>query len=165
MRVSGCALKSISCECCLILWLRSLATASACANRRFVYVYNISCLVAGTSSETMPFISKDWRSPGEAWVKTQEGWEKKKVLENCRAIKWVLHPQISKFSTSYIGSGSIHVGCFFVLVSPLSIINSGYNYVVHSFLRNSFSKFTWVTELLLCSFKLFFLFNSEFLFL
>ncbi|XP_045517876.1 F-box only protein 32 isoform X2 [Pieris brassicae] len=29
----------------------------------------------------MPFISKDWRSPGEVWVKTQEGWEKKKVLE------------------------------------------------------------------------------------
>ncbi|XP_049818970.1 F-box only protein 25 isoform X2 [Aethina tumida] len=35
----------------------------------------------------MPFISKDWRSPGEAWVKTQEGWEKKKVLENCRRLK------------------------------------------------------------------------------
>uniref|UniRef100_A0A0K8TPF9 Putative f-box n=1 Tax=Tabanus bromius TaxID=304241 RepID=A0A0K8TPF9_TABBR len=29
----------------------------------------------------MPFISKDWRSPGEAWVKTEEGWEKLKVLE------------------------------------------------------------------------------------
>lgn len=29
----------------------------------------------------MPFISKDWRSPGEEWVKTEEGWEKKKVLE------------------------------------------------------------------------------------
>ncbi|XP_068618195.1 F-box only protein 25 isoform X2 [Battus philenor] len=29
----------------------------------------------------MPFISKDWRSPGEEWVKTDEGWEKKKVLE------------------------------------------------------------------------------------
>jgi len=29
----------------------------------------------------MPFISKDWRSPGEEWVKTQEGWEKKKILE------------------------------------------------------------------------------------
>lgn len=29
----------------------------------------------------MPFYSKDWRSPGEEWVKTQEGWEKKKVLE------------------------------------------------------------------------------------
>lgn len=38
----------------------------------------------------MPFISKDWRSPGEEWVKTQEGWEKKKVLEctaqRCAAI-------------------------------------------------------------------------------
>ncbi|EGI70819.1 hypothetical protein G5I_00377 [Acromyrmex echinatior] len=29
----------------------------------------------------MPFISKDWRSPGEEWVKTVEGWEKKKILE------------------------------------------------------------------------------------
>uniref|UniRef100_A0A8D8TZ18 F-box only protein 25 n=1 Tax=Cacopsylla melanoneura TaxID=428564 RepID=A0A8D8TZ18_9HEMI len=29
----------------------------------------------------MPFISKDWRSPGEEWVKTDEGWEKKKILE------------------------------------------------------------------------------------
>ncbi|XP_071451132.1 F-box only protein 32 [Hetaerina americana] len=28
----------------------------------------------------MPFISKDWRSPGEEWVKTEEGWEKKKIL-------------------------------------------------------------------------------------
>ncbi|XP_072393261.1 F-box only protein 25 [Diabrotica undecimpunctata] len=37
----------------------------------------------------MPFISKDWRSPGEAWVKTEEGWEKKKVLENCKALQKV----------------------------------------------------------------------------
>jgi len=30
----------------------------------------------------MPFIGKDWRSPGEAWVKTDEGsWEKLKILE------------------------------------------------------------------------------------
>jgi F-box protein 25/32 len=30
----------------------------------------------------MPFISKDWRSNGEEWVKTDEGnWEKLKVLE------------------------------------------------------------------------------------
>ncbi|XP_026274475.1 F-box only protein 32 isoform X1 [Frankliniella occidentalis] len=34
----------------------------------------------------MPFISKDWRSPGEEWVKTEEGWEKKKVLECGRQI-------------------------------------------------------------------------------
>lgn len=32
-------------------------------------------------SVVMPFISKDWRSPGEAWVKTEDGWEKLKVLE------------------------------------------------------------------------------------
>lgn len=31
--------------------------------------------------DVMPFISKDWRSPGEEWVKTEEGWEKKKILE------------------------------------------------------------------------------------
>jgi len=32
----------------------------------------------------MPFIGKDWRSPGEAWVKTDEGsWEKLKILETC----------------------------------------------------------------------------------
>ncbi|XP_060521140.1 F-box only protein 25 [Cylas formicarius] len=36
----------------------------------------------------MPFISKDWRSPGEAWVKTDEGWEKKKVLEHCKSLKY-----------------------------------------------------------------------------
>ncbi|CAO1423012.1 unnamed protein product [Diamesa hyperborea] len=29
----------------------------------------------------MPFISKDWRSSGEEWIKTDEGWEKSKVLE------------------------------------------------------------------------------------
>ncbi|GAB6033639.1 hypothetical protein CHUAL_013702 [Chamberlinius hualienensis] len=29
----------------------------------------------------MPFIGLDWRSPGEEWVKTREGWEKKKLLE------------------------------------------------------------------------------------
>lgn len=29
----------------------------------------------------MPFIGKDWRSPGEAWVKTEDGsWEKVKIL-------------------------------------------------------------------------------------
>lgn len=29
----------------------------------------------------MPFFGKDWRSPGDFWVKTNEGWEKKKILE------------------------------------------------------------------------------------
>lgn len=34
------------------------------------------------SQSEMPFIGRDWRSPGEAWVKTDEGsWEKLKILE------------------------------------------------------------------------------------
>lgn len=37
----------------------------------------------------MPFISKDWRSPGEAWVKTDEGWERLKVLECGKRKRWV----------------------------------------------------------------------------
>ncbi|CAG9793665.1 unnamed protein product [Diatraea saccharalis] len=44
----------------------------------------------------MPFISKDWRSPGEEWVKTQEGWEKKKVLE-CTAQRY---PALTNFNSS-----------------------------------------------------------------
>lgn len=28
----------------------------------------------------MPFIGQDWRSPGEAWVKYDGGWEKKSVV-------------------------------------------------------------------------------------
>ncbi|KAJ0178502.1 hypothetical protein K1T71_006325 [Dendrolimus kikuchii] len=44
----------------------------------------------------MPFISKDWRSPGEEWVKTQEGWEKKKVLE-CTAQRF---PAITNYNNT-----------------------------------------------------------------
>ena len=28
----------------------------------------------------MPFVGKDWRSPGEEWVKYDGGWEKKSVV-------------------------------------------------------------------------------------
>ena len=36
---------------------------------------------------TMPFLGQDWRSPGEQWVRTTEGWERLrmwrlKLLEN-----------------------------------------------------------------------------------
>jgi len=31
----------------------------------------------------MPFFGVDWRSPGEVWIKTDDGWEKQKILE-CR---------------------------------------------------------------------------------
>lgn len=41
----------------------------------------------------MPFIGRDWRSPGEAWVKTGEGWEKKKILEfYCCSADRCVHP-------------------------------------------------------------------------
>jgi F-box protein 25/32 len=29
----------------------------------------------------MPFLGKDWRSCGDEWVKTEQGWERIKVLE------------------------------------------------------------------------------------
>ena len=27
----------------------------------------------------MPFLGRDWRSPGEQWVKTEDGWERLKM--------------------------------------------------------------------------------------
>lgn len=27
----------------------------------------------------MPFLSRDWRSPGDQWVRTSEGWERLKL--------------------------------------------------------------------------------------
>lgn len=39
------------------------------------------------SGGAMPFLGQDWRSPGEQWVRTSEGWERLrmwrlKLLEN-----------------------------------------------------------------------------------
>ena len=31
------------------------------------------------SQVTMPFIGEDWRGPGEDWVKSEDGWEIRKV--------------------------------------------------------------------------------------
>nr|CAD7419702.1 unnamed protein product [Timema poppensis] len=42
----------------------------------------------------MPFLSKDWRSPGEEWVKTEEGWEKKKILECGRHLYNIEHDSL-----------------------------------------------------------------------
>ena len=28
----------------------------------------------------MPFISQDWRSPGEEWVRYEGGWERRKTV-------------------------------------------------------------------------------------
>jgi F-box protein 25/32 len=27
----------------------------------------------------MPFLGQDWRSPGDQWVRTKEGWERLKL--------------------------------------------------------------------------------------
>lgn len=32
----------------------------------------------------MPFFGRDWRSPGEVWIKTDDGWERMKILESTR---------------------------------------------------------------------------------
>ena len=29
----------------------------------------------------MPFISQDWRGPGEDWIKSQDGWEIRRVTD------------------------------------------------------------------------------------
>ncbi|XP_060861713.1 F-box only protein 32 isoform X1 [Metopolophium dirhodum] len=48
----------------------------------------------------MPFISKDWRSPGEVWVKTEEGWEKKKILECCNFLLGQQDNLLTRYSVS-----------------------------------------------------------------
>ena len=35
----------------------------------------------------MPFLSKDWRSPGEAWVRHEGGWELKKTVWTSQSLK------------------------------------------------------------------------------
>ena len=36
----------------------------------------------------MPFIGEDWRGPGEDWVKSEDGWEIRKVyVDQCSELK------------------------------------------------------------------------------
>ncbi|KAF0753921.1 F-box only protein 25 isoform X2, partial [Aphis craccivora] len=44
--------------------------------------------------------SKDWRSPGEVWVKTEEGWEKKKILECCNFLLGQQDHLLTRYSVS-----------------------------------------------------------------
>ncbi|XP_054153074.1 F-box only protein 32-like [Oppia nitens] len=41
----------------------------------------------------MPFIGRDWRSPGEVWIKTDEGWERMKLLQNSAFLRNQTHEQ------------------------------------------------------------------------
>ena len=39
----------------------------------------------------MPFISQDWRGPGEDWVKSEDGWEIRKVSSSQdMTIVWII---------------------------------------------------------------------------
>ena len=54
------------------------------------------CFVRSLATKllTMPFIGRDWRDPGEAWVKTDEGsWEKLKILETSTQNRNLHHDQ------------------------------------------------------------------------
>lgn len=73
----------------------------------------------------MPFISKDWRSPGEAWVKTEEGWEKKKVLEHCKQIKCKETSEDEKENIDSIQSSSSQPHCQITVKSTKEI--AGFN--------------------------------------
>jgi len=55
----------------------------------------------------MPFISKDWRSPGEEWVKTEEGWEKKKILECGRQLSFSQQENIDTRCNDNYGSNDV----------------------------------------------------------
>ena len=35
----------------------------------------------------MPFLSKDWRSPGEKWVRYEGGWEMKKTIWTSQSLR------------------------------------------------------------------------------
>ncbi|CAH2040010.1 unnamed protein product, partial [Iphiclides podalirius] len=49
-------------------------------SRLNIYI-DAAMIVASSYRRQFTLRVVDWRSPGEEWVKTQEGWEKKKVLE------------------------------------------------------------------------------------
>jgi F-box protein 25/32 len=73
----------------------------------------------------MPFISKDWRSPGEAWVKTEEGWEKKKVLENCKTIKQGNSEEPSAFINN---ETAIQPHCHITIKSTKEVIHEYFSF-------------------------------------
>lgn len=104
----------------------------------------------------MPFIGKDWRSPGEAWVKTEDGsWEKVKIL-----------PSIPSSASSASSRQSNHLSSLPSLPQPppqrsmaVTIKSTrevaGYNTISEAFYRLDFvsaisdvRRFHYVTKLL-----------------
>lgn len=52
----------------------------------------------------MPFISQDWRSPGELWIKTDIGWERKKIFECLKRKERLVHclKCVSPFALTFL---------------------------------------------------------------
>lgn len=53
----------------------------------------------------MPFLSKDWRSPGEKWVRYGSGWEKKKTVFTTQHNNHIIHSNNSNDNLSGDDSG------------------------------------------------------------
>ncbi|EEC18263.1 conserved hypothetical protein [Ixodes scapularis] len=85
----------------------------------------------------MPFIGRDWRSPGEAWVKTGEGWEKKKILEfYCCSADRCTNVSPKELSRHI---GNFHPTCtIFDLCFDLLLQVAGYNTISEAFRRLDF---------------------------
>lgn len=68
------------------LGARQLLEARLSGNVFRKAVLHFHFITSNTSRDDfeMPFYAKDWRSPGESWIKTEDGWEKLKVLETNR---------------------------------------------------------------------------------
>lgn len=46
----------------------------------------------------MPFLGQDWRSPGQSWVKTEEGWKRTTADEknNNVSVKRLVNKQVPR---------------------------------------------------------------------
>ena len=44
----------------------------------------------------MPFMAKDWRSSGDTWIKTEQGWHKAKSLQFLASDPMNLQYSVSK---------------------------------------------------------------------
>lgn len=63
----------------------------------------------------MPYLGRDWRSPGDQWVRTKEGWEKLKlwrvkVLENLNShcLARILRMALEEWDSCYDGLHNVH---------------------------------------------------------
>lgn len=101
----------------------------------------------------MPFMGKDWRSPGEAWVKTEEGsWEKLKIMDPVPAAASSASPSNSNGSSN--GPEAKYARSFTITIKSTREV-AGYNTMSEAFHSLDFlsaisdiRRFNYVTKLL-----------------